>query len=417
MFAKFFVFVFVISLLGITSATIYSPTRATAPLPKTSLSSVEKVVSNKQIEDGDKKADFSQLKSDTLTPKSATKVDAIKVPPKDSEKKSTVTKENPPEVKVVKVSSATSSPLSAVNLNFTTNNPVPFPPVNFEKINESVRKALVNIICTSLSGGYFNALSGSGIIIDPRGIILANAHVAQYLLLKNYQKQNFIDCVARIGSPAVSAYTLSLVYISPSWVKTNYKNIRKEGSLGTGEDDFALLKITGPTNTDNVLPSSFPFVQIDFTESEINSGRPVLIAGYPAGFLGGIAIQRDLYAVSSIVNIGKLYTFKTNTLDAFSLGGSPVAQKGSSGGGVVGANGKLEGIIVTSTDASSTDNRDLDAISISHINRSLFAETGQTLNTLLSGDIEGFAESFKNEKLPELYKLLTDELDSKTVRD
>src|SRR3989344_252919 len=53
-------------------------------------------------------------------------------------------------------------------------------------LNEQVRAAVVNILCITGSGGPLNSISGSGVIIDPRGIILTNAHVAQYFLLKNY---------------------------------------------------------------------------------------------------------------------------------------------------------------------------------------------------------------------------------------
>lgn len=412
MLAKFFLFV--ISLFGVTSITVLSPAPNVISLPKTNLSPVEKVVSNNQINNEYKKVDFSPLKSATSTPKSvaktATKVVSTKTPPKSSDKQ--IEKENLPTEKVTDVSSVASSSLLS-----TSNSQLPtsfVAPVNFEKINENSRKALVNIICTSASGGYFEALSGSGIVIDSRGIILTNAHIAQYFLIKNSQGGNLLKCVARIGSPAVTAYNLSILHISPSWVKANYKSLRSQHPLGTGENDFALLRITGVTNQGS-LPESFPYIQPDFSESQINTGKQILIAGYPAGFLGGIAIQRELYAVTSIINIGKLYTFRTGTLDAFSLGGSPVAQRGSSGGGAVGPDGKLLGIIVTSTDASDTASRDLDAISISHIDRSLFAEAGQSLDTLLHNNLDTVAENFARDILPELSKLLNDEFNSKTA--
>ncbi|MEK7555788.1 MAG: hypothetical protein AAB523_00700, partial [Patescibacteria group bacterium] len=77
-----------------------------------------------------------------------------------------------------------------------------------------------------------------------------------------------------------------------------------------------------------------------------------------------------------------------------STGGSVVAQKGSSGGGVFSmATGKLIGIVVTSSDEGSTGDRDLRAITLSHINRSMFGDTGMDLNAFLSGDI---AERQKN---------------------
>ena len=183
--------------------------------------------------------------------------------------------------------------------------------------------------------------------------------------------------------------------------------------MGTGEHDYALLQITGTTNPDLKLPHTFPAVALDDNEDNIKTNNQTLLASYPAGFLGGIAIQRDLYIVSTIVNIGKRYTFRDGTLDAFSLGGSPVAQHGSSGSGAISGSGKLLGIIVTSTDAADTSKRDLDAISVAHINRSLSTETRLTLDSLLASDVSAFGKTFDEETLPHLKKLFIDRLDSK----
>ncbi len=44
----------------------------------------------------------------------------------------------------------------------------------------ALRTALVNIICYAPANGVLHSISGGGVMIDPRGIILTNAHVAQY---------------------------------------------------------------------------------------------------------------------------------------------------------------------------------------------------------------------------------------------
>ena len=334
-----------------------------------------------------------------------------KTPSKKSAAKSEakpVVKVIPPVAKVPKVSdtlrlAATSSP---------TIPPEPLP--DFTTVNQKTRDALVNIICTSQTAGSFEPLSGSGVIIDRRGIILTNAHVAQYLLLKDYRIKNFLTCIARTGSPATPRYTLKPSYISKQWLADNYKNITSQKPMGTGENDFALLQITGRTDPDLKLPDTFPSLPLDNNEDNIKTNNQILLASYPAGFLGGIAIQRDLYAASTLINIGQRYTFKDGSLDAFSLGGSPVAQHGSSGGAAVSGSGKLLGIIVTSTDAADTSKRDLDAISIAHINRSLLAETHLTLDSLLASDMTSFEKTFDEETLPSMKKILIDELNSKS---
>ncbi len=250
-------------------------------------------------------------------------------------------------------------------------------------------------------------------IIDPRGLILTNAHVAQFLLLKDYSQKDFVTCVGRTGSPARAAYTLKLFYISPPWVQNNYTQITSSKATGTGENDFALLRITGSTNPDVVAPTTFPALALDSNENDVQSGDPALLAAYPGGFLGGIAIERDLYLVSTIIHIGQRFTFKSGSLDAFDLGGSPVAQHGSSGGAAVSGQGKLLGIIVTSTDAEKTADRDLQAISLSHIDRSFSEDRHATLESLLSASLTDFSEKFDREIASGLKKIYIDYLDSK----
>ncbi|MBY0293848.1 hypothetical protein K2Q08_00780, partial [Patescibacteria group bacterium] len=53
-------------------------------------------------------------------------------------------------------------------------------------VNDSARASLVNIFCLTKSGGYLYPISGSGVMITKNGIILTNAHVGQYFLLRDY---------------------------------------------------------------------------------------------------------------------------------------------------------------------------------------------------------------------------------------
>jgi len=282
---------------------------------------------------------------------------------------------------------------------------------SFADINQQTRNALVNILCTTKAGGPFRPITGSGIIIDERGVILTNAHVAQFILLKNYPIPNSLKCVRRTGCPAHSAYNADLLYISPQWVKNNSKKILEENPTGTGEDDYAFLLITSPIDSKKDLPSTFSFVEQIIEDENINQNNEVLLAGYPAGFLGGITIQKDLYIVSTIGKIKELYTFKENTLDLISISGSIVSQKGSSGGAVMSKNNRLLGIIVTATEAETTGERELRAITLAHINRSLVQNAGFDLAFLLFGDLKIKAGIFGLATAPNLTKLLTTELD------
>lgn len=282
--------------------------------------------------------------------------------------------------------------------------------ISFSDININVRNSLVNILCTSKQGGSFKPITGSGVIIDEKGVILTNAHMAQYFLLKNYPTDESLDCVIREGSPAKPKYKARLLYISSRWVQDNAEKIKDDNPTGTGENDYAFLLVTENTNSTVSLPEKFSFVEFDISDL-FDIEDNVLLAGYPAGFLGGISIQKDLYISSSIVKIQESFTFKENTTDLFSIGSSVVAQQGSSGGAVMSDTNKLLGIITTSSEGDTTEERDLRAITLSHINRSFIEEVGFNIYDLLSSEVAARAEIFNKDIVPTLTQMLVDELE------
>lgn len=252
-------------------------------------------------------------------------------------------------------------------------------------LNNTVRDAVVNILCTTAGAGPLSPISASGVIIDSRGVIVTNAHVAQYFLLKHYPIQNFIECTIRTGSPAKPTYTAELLFLPPSWITKNAHKIDDERPTGNGEHDYALLQITGVVGSGDSLPQRFHHLSISTQAPEI--GDTVLLAGYPAGFLGGATIQKELYAASANVKVQELYTYERNTVDLFSINGSIVSQQGSSGGAAAQENGALTGVIVTSSDAPDTASRELRALSTGYIIRDFEKERGVSLATYLSRDL------------------------------
>ncbi len=279
------------------------------------------------------------------------------------------------------------------------------PSIPFEIINENARKAVVNIFCTQ-STGALSPITGSGIIISEDGLILTNAHVAQFFLLKDFNNQkNFLSCVIRTGNPAYPTYTAELVYISPQWISAHKSDIILENPKGTGEYDYALIRITGRTDG-TLAPKTFPFVPVNLIEfTEI--GTPAALVSYPAGFLGGQSIVQSLYQSSAVISITDRFTFGDNTVDRLSLGGSVVAQKGSSGGAVVDGAGSLIGLISISSDGNTTGERDLSAITLSYINRDLIKNAKTTLASIAS-DSASFAATFNTNIAPGLTKTLSD---------
>ncbi|MBI2005025.1 trypsin-like peptidase domain-containing protein [Patescibacteria group bacterium] len=268
------------------------------------------------------------------------------------------------------------------------------PAIDSTVLNTQTREALVNILCTTKAGGSFKPISGSGVLVDSRGVVLTNAHVGQYFLLRDYPTEGNVDCVLRTGSPARAMYRAELLYLPPAWVDANASQIVQEQGTGTGEHDYAFLHITGPTGPSIPFPTTFPFIAM--TGSLPTPGDSMLLAAYPAGFLDGQTITLNLYITSAYAAVRGLFTFDNpQQVDLFSIGGTVVSQGGSSGGAVVRAqDGKLAGIIVTSTAATSTAERDLRAITIAHINRSLTAEGQGGLAELLSQNLSDGEAAF-----------------------
>ncbi|MHB8660875.1 MAG: S1 family peptidase [Minisyncoccota bacterium] len=241
----------------------------------------------------------------------------------------------------------------------------------------TLRAALVNIICLVPAGSGLHSISGSGVIVDSKGIILTNAHVAQYFLLAD----RGVSCTIRSGSPAADSYDATLVFISPAWIKANASVLTQTAPIGTGQYDFALLAIT-KSATSATLPSSFQSIPLAIVPPQINTS--VIIASYGAQFLDSNQVQSALFPTVVFGSVKNVFTFATNTVDVLALGGSAAAQEGSSGGGVADASGNLIGTITTSTVSGDTSTRSLSAITASYIRADYASETGNALDVLLN---------------------------------
>jgi len=262
----------------------------------------------------------------------------------------------------------------------------------------ALRGALVNIICTVPSGTVLHSISGSGVFVDSKGIILTNAHVAQYFLLAD----RGASCSIRSGSPAVDNYEAELIYISPNWLRANSKVISTTAPSGTGEYDFAFLAVTKSYRN-----TSFPHIPLAINPSL--PGTPVVIASYGAQFLESSQVRNSLSPIVVFGSVKDVFTFGTNTIDVFALGGSAAAQEGSSGGGVSDSSGYLVGTITTSSTSGTTDTRSLGAITASYIRAAYASETGEALDLLLSTPTETSINNFAP-KIPTLESIITADL-------
>ena len=286
--------------------------------------------------------------------------------------------------------------------------PLQFPTEGvFAPINERTRLAVVNIVCQRREGRKIHTTTGSGVIIDPRGIVLTNAHVADLFLLEGERKAGNPVCNIRTGNPAVVSYSAELLFIPRHWVEAFAPDPADPEPRGTGEEDFALLRITEPTLAQTERSTTtFPFIPFDTARGAVRAKDPVLVGGYPALAPSVSAIRSNLYLVSTLSTITELFTLDGKNMDLITVAGNIASAQGSSGGAVVNAEGNLVGIVVASSRALLSLERELRALSLNHISRRIEVQTGKTLEAFLAEDIEIIATEFNENDLPLLKKKL-----------
>ena len=251
----------------------------------------------------------------------------------------------------------------------------------FNAILASDEDAVVNILCTSQSGNLITVSTGSGVIVDPSGIILTNSHVAQDLLFTDPARTPIKDCTIRQGHLIASLYKASVLYIPLSWAQANPGLDENSAPTGNGSGDYALLAIT-KSATGGSLPSSFPFIS-PVTTYRDPQDESVLAIGYPAESVQG-SLQAGVPEKYALTSIKNTFTLTESSADILQTAANPVAQRGSSGGAIVDKNGDLLGLIVSVENPSISDGSEaLEAISVPYIFQN-FSLAGISLATLSS---------------------------------
>ncbi len=270
--------------------------------------------------------------------------------------------------------------------------------------------ALVNIYCVYTRDGERRATTGSGYFIDSDGIILTNAHVAQFLLLEGIYGTT--DCIIRTGNPATPSYEVALLYISPAWIMKHAALITESAPKGTGERDYAYLYVTGGLNK-QPIPRYFKALRVDTGSVPATArGRRVTALGYPAEkrFAAGDG-SADLIPQEAPTSIAELMTFGSNLADIFSVAGSAIGEQGASGGPIIDGEGSAIGLISTRGDDAQFGNGSLRALTLSYIARTYEEETGVSFTQGLTGDLPYRARLFRETLTPILQLMLKQELD------
>ncbi len=250
--------------------------------------------------------------------------------------------------------------------------------------NENIEDAIVKISCKLQTNEANKTITGTGFVISQNGLVITNAHIAQFLLLQNDNSLGEIDCEARTGEDMETIYNTKLLYISPSWVIRNAHLISATEPRGTGENDFAFIYLT---SNDNKKIENFAFIPSLTSPLEVSEhDSTVILVGYPLNK----SISQENTKTISTTTIKKMYTFGSGLADLISLDNSPVGYQGASGSPVINHKGESIGVVSTKEDDSTA----LNAISTSYINRTVYEETGFDINTMSKGNLDERAELF-----------------------
>ncbi len=270
--------------------------------------------------------------------------------------------------------------------------------------DQDLRSSVVNIYCTVQIGRNVKAITGSGVVIDSRGIVLTNAHVGQFPLLQGSSVSKNLNCFIRTGSPINNTYGVKTLFVSRDWIYQNYRNISQVNFAETGENDIAILQIVDKA-TGNPVSKQFNYLPL--STDALQKNDTISIASYPADSLASRGINAPLTVQVERLRVSDIFSFTQSTsVDLIETSDSLQAQHGSSGGALLDKSNRLAGIIVTTVSGDSPLFKHARGLSIAHINSVVLKDTGRSLNSYISQSTQTIASQFEHNRLDLIQKLI-----------
>lgn len=230
------------------------------------------------------------------------------------------------------------------------------------ELHRIAAQRVVNLLCEE--GGGTIAVA-TGIIINPAGYILTNAHIVD-----NANKEQ--ECTVRKGSPALSFAIAKRVFVPSAYAATT--SVTEQIKW-----DMAIWKIKNPAAAGQTpLPETFDALTLDIIH-EFFPQEALATFSYPAELLSKEVILSSLYLVFSETAVEGV---DENFIQSLAGLGS---QQGSSGGALLDpTTGTLVGLIFAVDKEMEINKRRLFALRASRINEIMKKETGKTLEEYLA---------------------------------
>lgn len=309
--------------------------------------------------------------------KNTIKIDTVPIQPTNKEVTSIVPEEKPK--------------------NVVTNN-IPLPE-KIITIDQKIKSATANIFCSIPKGNQIQKITGSAVAISNNGVLLTNAHVAEYILLENSAPNTNTLCYIRTGSPAKKAYKAEVIFIPKEWIYANKDNMKYGTLYGTGNNDYALIYLTKKVQESSADDLSF----INIDNSNLSKNEDLILSGYPV--IGNILNENSLYNISDHIKIQNTWRLNMTSSDAIDTTYTTLAHHGSSGGAGSSLSGQLKAIMVATTIDSLTNRPNIRLISLGYISSDIKSKTGKSIESLIQ-NAEQESKKFLNEEAGTLAQIL-----------